>query len=129
LLEGRSFYIGNYTVNNEVNNEYYKNIKVTLVNDDISIITSGTQFFSARAGNASEAWRYNWLRKKSPWRKAFNEKNAISTIWDSLFNKKKLEDPPKPNNIIRGSWGTYIGLEGFDQPMRIVNIYIPGYDI
>jgi hypothetical protein len=66
-LEGRSFYVGTYDILGNKTKDYVPHTKITLVNDDTSIITSGTQFFSARAGNASEAWRYSWLKKDSKW--------------------------------------------------------------
>jgi hypothetical protein len=48
-----------------------------------------------------------------------------------LFNKnkrKEKQEPKKPNNMVRGIYGSYIGVEGFEYPFRIINIYIPGYD-
>lgn len=103
----RYYYVNEYDAKaddlRESENYVYTESKITLVPDDTPIMTSGTQKYSARAGNAEEAWRLSYL-----------EKENIKT---------------DATNLIRGSFGTYIGIEGFDEGFgRIIDIHIPGYD-
>lgn len=105
-IDERNFYVKGYEDNfsNEYNNYNFSECKVTLVEDDCPLMSSGTQKFAGRSGSAEEAWRLRYL------------------------NNEDIET--KSTNLIRGSFGTYIGLEGFqDKFGKIVNIYIPGYDI
>lgn len=104
-LDIRHSYIDKFGPNNSKDDSYaYTQCKVTMVNDDSIMMTSGTQKYTGRAGNAEEAWRLRYLRK-----------DDVST---------------DATNLVRGSFGTYIGLEGYDEGFgRIVNIHIPGYDI
>ena len=102
----RHYYVNSYHNDpSYLDNEYaYTQCKITLVEDDTPMITSGTQKYCARCGSAEEAWRLRYLQSDN-----------VST---------------DATNLIRGSWGTYIGIEGFDQGFgRIINIHIPGYDI
>lgn len=102
----RYFYIKGYQkqFTSEYNTYNFSECKVTLIEDDSPIKTSGTQKFAARAGNGEEAWRLSYLNNED-----------IKT---------------EATNLIRGSFGTYIGLEGLtDKFGRIVNIHIPGYDL
>lgn len=105
-IDERYFYINGYgkAFTDEYNTYNFSECKITLIEDDSPIRTSGTQKFSARAGNAEEAWRLSYLNNED-----------IKT---------------EATNLIRGSFGTYIGLEGLtDRFGRIVNIHIPGYDL
>lgn len=105
LTNIRHFYVSDYELNNKLDTEHaYTECKLTLVNDDTPIITSGTQKYAGRAGNAEEAWRLRYLLKDDV------DTNAT--------------------NLIRGSFGTYVGIEGFNNGFgRIINIHIPGYDL
>lgn len=99
-LEGRSFYIQAYTTQNTSAGEIIEDVKLTLVQDNIEIKTSGTQKFAARAGQGEDAWKFSYLYK---------DNNSPA--------------------MIRGSWGTYVGMENYNIPMRLINIHIPGYNL
>ena len=101
----RHLYVDSYKRNEELDTDHvYSECKLTLVNDDCPMITSGSQKYVGRAGNAEEAWRVRYLLK-----------DDIDT---------------EANNLVRGSFGTYVGIEGFKNKFaRIVNIHIPGYDL
>ena len=105
-LEAQDFDLRYYYVNNYKNlGEEIKaiqGIKITLVEDGTKMTTSGTQKFSARAGEAEEAWRVSYVRK------------------DSLDTAA--------TNIVRGDFGTYIGIEDFNGYNNIINIRIPEYN-
>ena len=104
LTNIRHYYVDTY-ISHAPETEYvYSECKLTMVNDDCPMITSGSQKYIGRAGNAEEAWRVRYLLK-----------DDINT---------------EATNLVRGSFGTYIGIEGFsDEFAKIVNIHIPGYDI
>jgi hypothetical protein len=51
----------------------------------------------------------------------------VSSLWGSSGDKP--EEPKQPSNMVRGSYGTYIGIENYNIPFKLVNIYIPGYDL
>lgn len=102
-MEGRSYKINSYTINNTSAGDIINNIKLTAVQDNIKVKTSGTQRYSSRAGEAEEAWR-------------------LSYLW-------KEETSEKATNITRGSWGPYLGMENYHIPMRIIDIHIPGYSL
>lgn len=75
---------------------------ITSVPDNTKAIKGQSKFFSARAGEAEDA-----------------------TLYYNVGYKNK---GTKATNIIRGSFGSYIGIEGVNsQPMQLVNIRIPGY--
>lgn len=103
-LDVRNSYVDAYTQEVPDNDYAYTSCKVTLVEDDCVMITSGTQKYTGRAGSAEEAWRLRYLMK-----------DDIDT---------------EAVNLVRGSFGTYLGIEGYDEGFgRIVNIHIPGYDV
>ncbi len=93
-----------YNLNNSVNDssEYFT-ATITAVGDNVKIIKGKNILFSARAGEAEEAWRvsnYEYINKSSD-----------------------------AKNIIRGSFGPYLGIEGLDNmDLSIINIHIPNYD-
>ena len=57
--------------------------------------------FSARAGEAEEAFRYEYLGYEN------NTKEA--------------------DNLIRGSFGPYLGIANYKNTNSLINIKIPGY--
>ena len=79
----------------------YSNTKITGVEDNTKLIEVGTKLFSARAGDAEEAFRYEYIGQEL----------------------KSTES----NNLIRGSFGPYLAFNGYDRPGTIVNIYIKDY--
>lgn len=99
----RHYYVNTYEGYTPDSEHAYTECKLTLVNDDTPMITSGTQKYVARAGNAEEAWRLRYL------------------LADDLDSDA--------TNLVRGSYGTYVGVEGYGEINRLVNIHIPGYDV
>lgn len=76
--------------------------KILGVEDNVKLVAINDYMFSARAGEAEEAFRYSYLEYK---------------------NKDS-----KCDNIIRGSYGPYLAIVGYPQSGHIVRIKIPGYD-
>jgi hypothetical protein len=54
----------------------------------------------------------------------------VDWIGKIFSNNKSVDDNKsiKPSNLTRGSWGTYLGIENYPYPMKMLNVYIPGYD-
>ena len=96
----RDYYIDSYTTSTDMQN--ISGIKVTEVEDSTKMLTSGTQKFSARGGYAEEAWRV-----------AYASRDNIET---------------SATNLVRGAFGTYIGLEGYNGYCHILNIMLPEYN-
>lgn len=71
------------------------------VEDNVKLVAIGDTMFSARAGEAEEAFRYEYIEDEQKTSTAFN--------------------------LLRGSYGPYIAISGYDKPNRILNIRIPGY--
>lgn len=97
---GTHFYNLSYTTNDSTQDETYN---IMAIGDNVKALKGKKQLFSARAGEAEEAWRvsyYNYTNKSS---------NA--------------------RNLLRGSWGPYIGLEGYNtNKMSLIDIKIPNYE-
>lgn len=74
---------------------------ITGVEDNVKLIEINSKMFSARAGEAEEAFRYEYI-------------NTEVKSTDSV-------------NLLRGSFGPYIALDGYDVPGTLVNIYIQDY--
>lgn len=95
-------YLYNLEYQSEEDKQQY-NCTITSVADDIKIIKGKSQLFSSRAGEAAEATKLAYCGYKN----------------------KTTES----NNLLRGSYGPYIGVEGYSTfPLSIVNIKIPNYD-
>ena len=104
LTDNRYYYANEYKPIMPDSNYAYTECKLTMVQDDTPMMTSGTQKYVGRAGSAEEAWRVRYLQK-----------DDVDT---------------DATNLVRGSFGTYVGIEGFDEGFgRIINIHIPGYDV
>lgn len=93
-----------YNLNSDVDDiSTYSNSTITAVGDNVKIVKGRNILFSARAGEAEEAWR--------------------------ISNYEYVNKSPKAANIIRGSFGPYLGIEGLDNTdLSIINIHIPNYD-
>lgn len=89
----------------ETNTDSIKNlegIKITIVEDSTPMTTSGSQKFSARAGEAEEVFRV-----------AYSGKTSLSTA---------------ATNLVRGNFGTYIGVEDYSGYNDLINIRISEYN-
>lgn len=88
--------------NTEIENNdspFLKSAIVTMVNDNMPLITDGTNLFSARAGEAEEVWKV--VDIKYDWEDPNNSSNKIDNINTILTNNI---------DYVRGSFGTYVGL-------------------
>ena len=79
----------------------YSNIKVIGVEDNVKLVAINENMFSARAGEAEEAFRFEYIGKKNV------NKDAI--------------------NLLRGSYGPYLGITGYENAGHLIDIKIPGY--
>ena len=77
------------------------NTKIIGVEDNVKLVEVGNKLFSARAGEAEEAFRYEYIEQEL--------KSSDAT------------------NLLRGSYGPYIGFDGYEYPGTLINIYIPDY--
>nr|WP_303661440.1 hypothetical protein [Bacteroides intestinalis] len=78
------------------------NVRIVGVEDNTKLVAISNNMFSARAGEAEEAFRYEYLEKE----------NKIT----------------EATNLIRGSFGPYLGIVGFPFAGRLIDIKIPGYN-
>lgn len=95
----RHFYIPEYKFND--NKVSRLGTILTFVNDGIQLISSGTTEFSSKAGIAEEAYKY------------------------SQFEKEDIT--ADATNLLRGNWGPYVGIEGYEIPTSVFNVMISGY--
>ena len=98
--DNRNYYISllNGAFNSQVS-QY--NVKIIGVEDNVKLVSIDNQLFSARAGEAEEAFRYEYLERE----------NKVSSA----------------SNLIRGSYGPYLGITGHPQSGKLIDIRIPGY--
>lgn len=99
LAEDRNFYVAG-TKQGSTNNLY--NVKIIGVEDNVKLVAINDNMFSARAGEAEEAFRYEYLEKE----------NKIT----------------EASNLIRGSFGPYLGITGYPYSGKIIDIKIPGFN-
>ena len=71
------------------------------IEDDMKLGAIGDVTFSARAGEAEEGFRYEYLERE----------NSITNA----------------TNLIRGSFGPYLGITGYNYQGRLIDIKIPGF--
>lgn len=100
LGENRHLYINNFNYLN------YKNrpclgTRIVGVEDNVKLVEVGNKLFSARAGEAEEAFRYEYINQEL-----------------------KSSDA---NNLLRASYGPYLAFDGYKYPGTLVNIYIQDY--
>jgi len=101
LTNSRHFYIADYT-NKGASSFLYKDVKLTLIEDNQPMKYSGTKHFSTRVGIPEEAYKFSWFNTEDRGRYA--------------------------TNIIRGAFTGFVGVENFSEETTIVDIHIPGYD-
>lgn len=98
----RHFYVKEY-VNNGASEFLYDDIKLTIIEDNEPLKYSGTKTFSTRAGAAEEAWKYSFFGNE--------DRGQYAT------------------NLLRGAFGTFVGMEGYNTKTSIVDIHIPGFNL
>lgn len=93
-----------YNLSSKLNeSSTYSTANITAVGDNVKIVKGKNILFAARAGEAEEAWR--------------------------IANYEYVNKSPNATNIVRGSFGPYLGIEGLDNTdLSIINIHIPNYD-
>ena len=79
----------------------YTSIKVIGVEDNTKLVAINDNMFSARAGEAEEAFRFEYA----------GEENTTE----------------EATNLLRGSYGPYLGITGYDKVGHLIDIKIPGY--
>jgi hypothetical protein len=97
--EKRHFYIK--TTEDWSKSENYTNVKILGVEDNVKLVAIGTNMFSARAGEAEEAFRYEYCGRE------YKTSEGV--------------------NLLRGSYGPYIGITGYNYSGSLIDIKIPGY--
>ena len=94
----RNFYTYGSSTGNP-NNVY--NVQIVGVEDNVKLTAINDHLFSARAGEAEEAFRFEYLEKE----------NKIT----------------EASNLVRGSYGPYLGITGYVYSGKVIDIKIPGY--
>lgn len=80
---------------------YFYTCQILGIEDNVKLVAIGDKKFSARAGEAEEAFRYEYVGKENRTTEA--------------------------TNLVRGSFGPYLGITGLDDWAKLVNIRIPYY--
>lgn len=96
--EDRYYYIDQYS---HSSSNVSEKSRIQAVEDNVKLVAIDDTFFSARAGEAEEAFRYEYIK--------YENKSTSAT------------------NLVRGSFGPYLGLEDGSLRNCIVDIMIPGY--
>ena len=103
-VNSRHFYIDDpkYLENkNYPNSRSLFYTRIVGVEDNTKLIEVGNKLFSARAGEAEEAFRFEYINQELK----FTE----------------------TNNLLRGSYGPYLATDTYNSPGTLVNIYIKDY--
>lgn len=88
-----------------ISEELFSETKIIGVEDNVKLVGIGDDLFSARAGEAEEAFRF-------------------------AYTNNKITTEKGGNNLIRGSFGNYLGLSGYSgEAGDLIDIKIPGYNI
>lgn len=87
--------------NTQTDTDTLYNVKILGMQDGVKKGNIGKEYFSAKAGLAEEAFRFEYAGKED------KQKDAL--------------------NLIRGQFGPFLGMTGFTQPNKIIDIKIPGY--
>lgn len=82
----------------------YTDVKIIGVEDNTKLVGIDDHLFSARAGEAEEAFRFSYVGTEV-------KKNHGGA------------------NLLRGSFGPYLGITGYSSPGDLITIKIPGYDV
>ena len=98
IYNPRHYYTNKHTIGGD--NNLYKT-KILGVEDNVKLVAIDDTFYSARAGEAEEAFRYEYITKK--------------------------EVTENATNLLRGSYGPYLGISGYNDIGKIIDIKIPEY--
>ena len=97
--DGRHFYPTDFLFDK---GDGYTTVKIVGIEDDVKLGAIGDDYFRGRAGEAEEAFRYEYLGEE---------------------NKDTDAD-----NLLRGSYGPFLGITGYENAGQLVDIKIPGYE-
>jgi hypothetical protein len=75
--------------------------KIIGLEDNTKLVSINESLYSARAGEAEEAYRFEYFEKEN-----------------------KITDA---TNLVRGSYGPYLGTKGYIYSGKLIDIKIPGY--
>ena len=100
VSDGRHFYPDNFS-NDFQKGGNYTNIKVLGIEDNTKLGAINNRMFSARAGEAEEAFRYEYIGRE-------NKDTECS-------------------NLLRGSFGPFLGITGYEYYGHLIDIKIPDY--
>ena len=93
------FYINKYKVGNNTTTPI--KAKVLGVEDGVELNAINNNYFSTKAGNEAESYRFSYLGSKIATKAA--------------------------TNLVRGNFGPILGLVGYNKPCRLINIRVAGY--
>ena len=94
--------VKNY-LNQGADEQLYTDVKLTNIEDNVPLKYLGTKTFSSRAGIPEEAWRYSWYGTE---------------------NKSRYA-----NNLIRGAYTGFTGMENYKDKTEIMDIHTPGFNL
>lgn len=134
INDSRHFYIPRNAYGN-VSSPLVYSARILGIPDDTACLTIGTSKFRSKAGNSSEAWRYecigdDWKQEGSYVSEdADEEAQATSTeVLTSDQVDQELSDKEINSDIVRGSYGPYLAMTDFTGNVgTTLNIMIPGY--
>lgn len=104
IHSGRHFYNGDRNFINNVPNTDYHKAQILGIEDNVKLMSIKDNKFAARASSAEEVWRITWLRQEV--------KEWDAGAW-----------------IVRGSFGPYIAITGYEQAGSHITIKIPEYSV
>lgn len=81
--------------------EGYTKVKIIGVEDNTKLVAIGDTMFSARAGEAEEAFKFEYIGKENVHTEA--------------------------SNLLRGSYGPFLGITGYENAGHLIDIKIPEY--
>ena len=100
VSDGRHFYPDKFDKDFQKGGNY-TNIKVLGIEDNTKLGAINNRMFSARAGEAEEAFRYEYIGRE-------NKDTECS-------------------NLLRGSFGPFLGITGYEYYGHLIDIKIPDY--
>lgn len=98
--QDRYYYLEGYTDNSTEG--VTPDVVLTYIDDNIQLKYSGSNDYSSRAGESETAYKVSYLESEN------KTKNA--------------------NNLLRGAWSSYVGIEGLNTIGTFFDVMIPGYN-
>ena len=95
----RNYYIPEYIAAEDSNAQY--TTKIVALQDNTKLVSIDQKFFSGRAGEAEEAWKFEYL----------GTENKIT----------------EATNLVRGIYGPYLGITGYPTAGKLIDIRVPGF--